>query len=292
MTGPRTYATASAFRIALETRLKAIAKEKGTDLQRLRRQVAFDRLLARLFQHRETPWVLKGGYALELRMNQARTTKDIDLTLENPKNLVAGDGPINKRLREELQEQTAADPGDYFEFLIGEPMMDIDAAPYGGARYPVDARMDGRSFVKFHLDVGVGDFVLSPVETIEAQDWLAYAEIKPPVIAMLSKEQQFSEKLHAYTLPNRQAPNSRVKDLVDMLILIERGDMDIARVKESITATFGRRNTHELPAPLLSPPEQWRPVYERLANECSLAIDIGTAIKILRGYVEKLDTVD
>jgi hypothetical protein len=29
------------------------------------------------------PWVLKGGYAMELRMHFARTTKDIDLTLHD-----------------------------------------------------------------------------------------------------------------------------------------------------------------------------------------------------------------
>ena len=29
------------------------------------------------------PWVLKGGYAMELRMHSARTTKDIDLTLHD-----------------------------------------------------------------------------------------------------------------------------------------------------------------------------------------------------------------
>ena len=28
--------------------------------------------------------------------------------------------------------------------------MDLDAAPYGGARYPVESRLDGRAFVKFH----------------------------------------------------------------------------------------------------------------------------------------------
>jgi hypothetical protein len=72
------YATPAAFRRALEDRLQAIAKKEGVDLQRLRRQVAFDRLLARLFQGRDPkrlPWVLKGGYAMELRMKAARSTK-------------------------------------------------------------------------------------------------------------------------------------------------------------------------------------------------------------------------
>ena len=69
------YATPAAFRRALEDRLQAIAKKEGIDLQRLRRQVAFDRLLARLFpagDSKQLPWVLKGGYAMELRMKAAR----------------------------------------------------------------------------------------------------------------------------------------------------------------------------------------------------------------------------
>jgi hypothetical protein len=40
-----------------------MATEQGLDLQRLRRQVAFDRLLCRLFRHADSPWLLKGGYA-------------------------------------------------------------------------------------------------------------------------------------------------------------------------------------------------------------------------------------
>jgi hypothetical protein len=54
-------------------------------LQRLRRKVAFDRLPAWLFQAaqpRAQPWVLKGGYAMELRIKAAHTTKDIDLPSE------------------------------------------------------------------------------------------------------------------------------------------------------------------------------------------------------------------
>src|SRR5579885_1958492 len=67
MPPPRTYTTAGAFRRALEERLKRASVADQIDLNRLRRQVSFDRLLARLFREEPAPWVLKGGYALEIR---------------------------------------------------------------------------------------------------------------------------------------------------------------------------------------------------------------------------------
>lgn len=78
---PRNYASAAAFRAALEGRLKKLALEEGIDLQRMRRQVAFDRLLCRLFVSADAPWLLKGGFAMELRVKAARTTRDIDVAL-------------------------------------------------------------------------------------------------------------------------------------------------------------------------------------------------------------------
>ena len=66
MIGP--YDTAQAFRTALEARLRNVAQQQGTDLQRLQRRVAFECLLARLFVEAHPPWLLKGGYALELRL--------------------------------------------------------------------------------------------------------------------------------------------------------------------------------------------------------------------------------
>ena len=82
MPSPRTYTTAGAFRRALEERLKRASLTDQIDLNRLRRQVSFDRLLARLFREEPAPWVLKGGYALELRFKAARSTVDIDLTVQ------------------------------------------------------------------------------------------------------------------------------------------------------------------------------------------------------------------
>jgi len=63
----QTYKDAGAFRTALETPFADRARAEGTDLQRLRRQVAFDRFLARMVSKEPTapyPWVLKGGYAM------------------------------------------------------------------------------------------------------------------------------------------------------------------------------------------------------------------------------------
>jgi hypothetical protein len=60
------------------------------DPNRLRRQVSFDRLLARLFREEPAPWVLKGGYALELRFKAARSTLDIDLTVQRVETTAAG----------------------------------------------------------------------------------------------------------------------------------------------------------------------------------------------------------
>ena len=99
------YTTAGAFRRALEERLKTTSMKEQTDLNRLRRQVSFDRLLARLFRDAAPPWFLKGGYALELRYKAARSTVDIDLTVQRI--AVSAGEDQNQIVREMLQ--TAAD---------------------------------------------------------------------------------------------------------------------------------------------------------------------------------------
>lgn len=73
------YASANAFRTALETRLCTQAQETGLPLVRLRKAVVFDWILARLLIAAEGRWILKGGLALDYRFgSRTRTTKDDD----------------------------------------------------------------------------------------------------------------------------------------------------------------------------------------------------------------------
>jgi Nucleotidyl transferase AbiEii toxin, Type IV TA system len=106
MPSPRAYATAGAFRRALEERLRRASVTEQIDPNRLRRQVSFDRLLARLFREDTAPWVLKGGYALELRFKAARSTVDIDLTVLRVAASAGSDG--NQIVREMPQSAANA----------------------------------------------------------------------------------------------------------------------------------------------------------------------------------------
>jgi hypothetical protein len=281
--GGKTYKTLHALRTALEARLLDLAKGTGADLQRLRRRVAFDRLLARLF--REAPgvpaWFLKGGYAIELRLETARTTKDIDLSLP------AGE-PIGPHLlREMLDDAVSPDLADGFVFVVGEAILELDAAPQGGSRFPVQARMAGRPFVGFHLDIGVGDDLIEPTDTLEGGGWFDFAGLPRPQFRMISREQQFAEKLHAYTRPRTDRENSRVKDLVDLLLLMQT-DMEPSRLRESIERTFMRRETHPVPLEIPLPPESWRARFAGMAEECALGVEMDSAVRAVADYLRTI----
>lgn len=271
MKPPRKYASETAFRVALEDRLKRLAQEENIDLQRVRRQAAFDRLLCRLFAKPESPWLLKGGYAMELRLKTARTTRDMDLALKQLPMPTRDWDANSSTVLEALREVGQLDLEDFFTFVLGDAVQDLDAAPYGGARFPVDTRLAGRSFVKFHLDVSTGDVLREPYESLSGRDWLGFAGIASTGFRAVSPEEQFAEKLHAYTLPRVGRENTRVKDLVDLVLLIERTTMNAARLPKAIRETFQRRKTHEIPPALASPPASWSKPFAELAVECGLA---------------------
>lgn len=279
----KTFKTPTAFRKSLERRLMNISQETNIDLQRLRRKVAFDRLLARFFINDTNTWVLKGGYALEIRFVHARATKDIDLTL--PLQLYASSE--SEYLMTMLQEESHIELGDYFTFTFRPAMQELDGAPEGGFRFPVEAIMDGRPFVKFHIDIGIGDILVEPVEKIIGEDWLEFAGISPAVIYAISKEQQFAEKLHAYTLPRTDRLNTRVKDLVDMLLLIREGSVSEAIVNENLRKVFHRRNTHILPATLPLPPDGWNVKFDLLVKECGMSESLDQAIEIVDHFYKR-----
>lgn len=222
-------------------------------------------------------------------MRAARTTKDIDLMLYDGTPLSKDPAKRREEVRVMLQEEAAAHLDDFFEFLVGEAREDLEGAPEGGSRYPVAAQMDGRDFARFHVDVGIGDEVLEPLDIVTGQDWLGFGGVAAPSFPVISAEQQFAEKLHAYSLPRGERANTRTKDLIDMVLLIRSGKLDKAKTSAAVRATFTKRGTHALPAELDAPPGAWGPVFDALGKECGLPMTIGEGFAIVRDFAKTLE---
>ncbi|OGR88848.1 MAG: hypothetical protein A2992_09215 [Elusimicrobia bacterium RIFCSPLOWO2_01_FULL_59_12] len=263
---PKTYRNPSDFRRALETRLASEAEKGPFSLPRLRLQVTFERFLARLFQDPEPDFLLKGGYGLELRLrHRARFSKDIDLTTQMQKTYR---DPETARM--DLQAMLQADLKDGFSFRIGSAARTPDGAPYAGFRFPIQAVVAGRTFALFNIDVASGDAITGDPEWVQGQDLLKFAGIAPAHVALVPRETHFAEKIHAYTLP-RSRPNSRVKDLVDLMLLLEDGFNEREHLRLALESTFTRRDTHPLPKVLEKPESSWGPIYTGIAAEIALS---------------------
>lgn len=261
--------SAAEFRKSLESHLRIISL-KGESINRLRRNVAFDRLLARICAQEPSSFLLKGGYGMELRIAQARATQDIDLTcLLRPDH---AKDPITELILQKLQMLARIELNDHLIYQIGQPQRDIENAPYGGSRHNVSAIINNELFAEFKLDVGA-DFLIDETEKIPGKNWLAFCGISPPIIPVISIQQQFAEKIHTYTLPREQI-NTRSKDLIDLVLLLEIKNRPPEAFQHSLHRVFKARNTHPVPEMLPEPPSSWQKPFAKMAADCSISLNL------------------
>ena len=212
----RTYSSPEAFKQALEQRLRASAKT-GSLFARKRQLLVFDRFLARIAVVLGDAATLKGGLVLELRLERARTTKDVDLRMMGSPNDVLT----------RLQEAARRDLSDFMTFEVGpdadHPEIKGDGIQYEGLRFRAESRLAGKLYgqpfgVVLSVDVAFGDPIIGEPDLVTAEGILSFAGIPPPTLRLYPVETHLAEKLHAYTLP-RTRPNTRVKDLPDIALL-------------------------------------------------------------------------
>ncbi len=260
----RSYASPEAFKQAVEQRLRAAAT-RGRGFARRRQLLVFDRLLARIVVGFGDAVVLKGGLALELRLERARATKDVDLRLSG-----ASDGVL-----ERLQQAARLDLGDFLMFEVvadaEHPEIQNDGMQYEGMRFRAECHLAGKPFGDpFGVDVAFGDPIVGTPESIVAYDILGFAGVTPPTLRVYPLETHLAEKLHAYTMP-RARPNSRVKDLPDIVLLASVRALDGGQLRAALEKTFDFRKTHALPKEFPEPNGAWAAPYAAMARENGLA---------------------
>jgi predicted nucleotidyltransferase component of viral defense system len=241
---PERGSTPQGFREQVLQRLRNRARDERISPQRLQQRVAFERLLARL--QGDSSWVLKGGFALELRYGWTyRPTRDIDLRF--------GDNVALNELLTTLRSAVASSGvQDGFAFEFGEVAQELQGAPGGSLRVAVTARLSGQQFAAFHIDLSLGDALVGEPDVLQGSDLLEFANIPPVRFPVYPVAQHLAEKLHAYTLP-RDQPNTRVKDLVDMVAMAAIDEVHADALARSVEATFSARGTHPVPQSLPDP---------------------------------------
>lgn len=131
---------------SLNARIANAARVEGSDSQRIRRALAFQRLLARMA---DSGWVLKGGYCLEARLpRQARATQDIDFVRRQT-------SPSEDELLDELDAvlgRVLLDDGFSFDARSAR-LTRAAEDPAPAWRVRVDCLVDGRLFEPLKLDV-------------------------------------------------------------------------------------------------------------------------------------------
>jgi len=186
---------------------------------------------------------LKGGAALEFRLrDRARATKDLDLA-------VTDGGVDGSSIRELLIDALAEDhDGDWFTFRVGQPAaLAADMSGRGAWRFSVDAWLAGKTFAFVRLDVAARGDELAATERLRLPGSLQFAGIPPRWIEAVERRQHFAEKLHALTRDYGERPNTRVKDLVDLVLLIEDGLVADAALVNVVRHVFVVRGTHPFP---------------------------------------------
>lgn len=259
MTAADKYRTPEAFKVALEVRVRRYAAVDGVDINRFRQLLVFDRFLARIGQAFGDRALLKGGVVLELRLDRARATRDIDLR-------VVGDPG---QMLEQLQLAGRLDLGDHLSFLVTKDAANIegDGVVYEGQRFRAEARLGGMIYGRpFGVDVAFGDPLVGDIEEHSSRAYLDFVGIPATRLRLYPRETHVAEKLHAYTLP-RRAENSRVKDLPDLALLAQTGPFTAQQLRTALRTTFTFRGSHPLPALIPAPPASWLEPYAKIAAQ-------------------------
>lgn len=148
MADERAYGSPAAFRRALTDKLKTLAETSRWELPQLQRQMAYDRLLERLYLVDEG-WIVKGATALLARDLGVRATIDIDVYR----------GIAAEAAEGELREAVSRDIGDWFRFEIGPAHAVRNAAD--GTRLPVTAYVGTTVWAQFHVDLVGSDVTMT-----------------------------------------------------------------------------------------------------------------------------------
>ncbi len=217
---------------SVRARLLNIAKAEGSEFNQVLVRYALERFLYRLSQSGHADhFLLKGALLFTLWYDMPhRPTRDADLLGFGPSDLETIGQTFRDIAAVAVEDGIVFDPASV---SVEEIRKD---AGYAGVRVLITGEL-AKARCKTQVDIGFGDAVTpGPVHAVFP---VLIADFPAPQLRTYPVYTVISEKLHAIALLGMT--NSRLKDYLDLSVLLEREVLDADTLATAIAATFIRR---------------------------------------------------
>jgi hypothetical protein len=276
--GATGYASPGAFRRALTDKLNTKAKTSRWSLAQLQRQMAYDRLLERLYLE-DQDWIVKGATALLARGLGVRATIDIDVFRN----------AAREKAEAELRTAAERDIGDWFRFEVGPSRAVRDAA--AGVRVPVTAYVGPTSWANFHVDiVGAEVRMTGEPEDVPALARVAMPQVEQHGYRAYPLVDHIADKVAATfdQYGDSAVPSTRYKDLVDLVAIVLEASVDADAQKAALASEAARREI-TLPKHFTVPDRDlWVRGYSAEAQRSLLPVArrLDGALRVVRPFID------
>ncbi|AOU05352.1 MULTISPECIES: nucleotidyl transferase AbiEii/AbiGii toxin family protein [Legionella] len=217
---------------SVRSRLKNIAIKEGSDFNAILTRYGLERLLYRIGESEySNQFLLKGALLFNLWYDMPhRPTKDIDL-------LGFGDNDL-AYIKQTFSKICSISADDGINFLSESVTVDTikKDGGYTGARVELFGEL-AKAKIKIQIDIGYGDAVTPG--PIDAHYPVLLNDLPAPKIRTYPIYTVIAEKLHAIALLGMA--NSRLKDYLDLYVLLSNEQLDNQVLAKAIQATFTRR---------------------------------------------------
>jgi predicted nucleotidyltransferase component of viral defense system len=217
---------------SVRARLLNVAKAQGVDFNQVLVRFALERILYRLSQSEHADhFLLKGALLFTLWYDMPhRITRDADLLGFGASDLES----VAQTFRDIAS--VAVDDGIVFApASVAAEEIRKDAG-YAGLRIFISGEL-ARARCKTQIDIGFGD-VVTP-GPVDATYPVLLADLPAPRLRTYPVYTVIAEKLHAIALLGMT--NSRLKDYLDLSVLLDRETLDTDLLAQALKATFEQR---------------------------------------------------
>lgn len=280
MATSRHYRSPAAFRRALTDRLRALAEDSRWSLAQLQRQIAYDRLLERLYLM-DTGWIVKGAAALLARGLAVRETVDVDIyRYATP-----------QQAETDLRAAAKRDIGDWFQFEIG-PSRPVSAAA-AGRRLPVTVSIGATEWCTFSVDlVGSEIRITGQPEQVPPIARITMPDIEQHGYRAYPLVDHIADKVAAtmQTYGTGRVPSTRYKDLVDLVAIVSQATVEAEAQRLALRSEAERRGI-TLPKTFSVPDrELWDKGYatEAVRSLLETALTLDEALAFVAPFINPL----